>query len=348
MRRRGSSLTDKTVKFAARTGVKIIENTSEILTQQSIIQQYPSPPSPPASQPSAAPSQQIKAQIDEKPSYAVLVATPLRAASLSPSSSPISAPTEPEKHSPPPTVLPPSPLLSPTPTSAPLAPMSPSKCAKNKETHQQRPSRIPRPVHTPTSPVSTAEIMETAHTASPAPATTAASRLSPHATPFSPQFAPTKQENNRQPYMPPHRRPYMTISELFKKFGSSWSHVSSCSVQKQPMSMQQSKQSESVKLESKFISQSERSNINCAKFNSATPPPHTLPPRPPHTMQYVQQQKTPSHWPGSLFRQSSMAPRKSLETPCEKCGYGVIQTLMDALLQLLEELRHYCYGPRIV
>lgn len=324
MRRRSSSSTEKTVKFAAWTGVKIIENTSEILTQQSIIQQYPSPPSPPPPAPSATPSRQSEAEFDEKPSHAPPAppaATPLHAAPPSPPLSPELAPTKPEKHSQPPTVLPLSPPPSPTP-------VSPQKCAKISEIRPPRPSKIPRPVPAAASPVFSTKLVETAAATSPAtsaaPAAAAPSRLSPHAAPFSPRFAPQTHEMPPQRlYVPPHRRPYMTIQELFKKFGSSWSRAA-CSIHKQSIILQCSNASE--------LARSDASRPNCAKVNSATSQPHSLPPRPLHPMKLFHQVTKPSYWP-TTFLSIPWAARKSME---------------NTLLQLLGELRHIHYGPRIV
>lgn len=336
---------NKSVKFAAYPGVNIIEKST------------PAPstaPSAPPAPPVTSASRQITSQIDEKPLCAFLAATPLRAAPPSPPLSPKSTPAEPEKHSLLlPTVLPPSPPLSHTPTPAPLAPsasVSPQKCAKNNKTRQQRPSRIPRPARTPTSPHCTSQKWEII---TYAPAAAVSSPLSPHAAPFSPRITPEKHEMPpKRTYVPPHRRSYITIGELFKKFGSSWSRATPCSVQKQPFTMQRSNAPDLARSTPESTSQSERSNINCAKVNSAHGSAlfiSILLPRLRHPIQHGHQQKTPSYWPGSLFRQSSMAsPHKSLEKTCEKCGHGVIQTLMDAVLQLLGEFRHAYYGPRIV
>ena len=236
----------------------------------------------------------------------------------------------------------PAPPATPTRHSAPSAPLSPPSTPK------LAPSPHPSPVPVPTVPEKPLPAAQTVENAPPTPPQTPTPLLQREISDHVPKL-PAKTANLHETspriYLPPHKRTYMTITQLFTKFGSSWNNA--CSKFYQPIRKlnptapvwtpsNASTFSQSGTFKSNWTSAS-TSNSAVSAFSTI---PASLPPKPPR-----QQLSARPYWPVPPPSPgiASWTSRKSVGNP-----YEVIEMLLETLARLLGDLRYSYYGSRIV
>ncbi|KAI4265100.1 MAG: hypothetical protein L6R35_007202, partial [Caloplaca aegaea] len=200
---------------------------------------------------------------------------------------------------------PPSLQLSPPPS----RPSSPLPVTKNTENTSPTSFPLPAPLKTPTAPLSP-QFTPTKHE-KPSYATIASTPPSPQ-TPIPRELSsstPTKHPKKvkssplnplASPYLPPHKRqkPYMTIHDLFAKFGTIWPSAP-CSLFRWPIKSPNLKSSKQAELRTPNSDQSEPS-LAASNSASAQNSPSLLP-------RTVRQQHSPTpYWLTPALSASSL------------------------------------------
>ncbi|KAL8799499.1 MAG: hypothetical protein Q9182_005837 [Xanthomendoza sp. 2 TL-2023] len=228
--------------------------------------------------------------------------------------------------------LPPTPALSPSiiENTAQITPETPI-------TSPETPAPAPPIEKTPLLP---------AKPASPSPQTPAPTPTTPAEKPAQitvklPSTSPSKI------YLPPHKRTYMTINQLFKKFGSIWK-ATAYSVHIQPIRSLDPRAPVWLPAKASKTSQSDTSFINCASTSAfstiPTAPPSSLPRKPPG-----QHPSAQSYWLITSPTPWSSRKRLGIWNTWNIQGNGIIEALLHTLLRLLGgDNGHGYYGPRIV
>ena len=191
---------------------------------------------------------------------------------------PVSRPASPAPQAP--TQAPPSPPSTakpaPSPINSPvLPPIMPEKPSFRAQTVENAP---PTPPQTPPRTPTPSPYREISAPASKSPAKTAI----PHET--SPRI-----------YLPPHKRAYMTIAQLFTKFGSTWN--SACSKSNRPIRKLDPTAPVWTPSNASKLDQSGSFKSNCTSasaFSTVSTKPASLPPKPPRQQLFVH-----PYWPAS-------------------------------------------------
>ena len=240
----------------------------------------------------------------------------------------------------------PAPTATPTRHSAPSAPSAPpSPTSTPKLSLSPPPSPVPAPT-IPEKPSPAAQTVENTRPQTPPRTPTS----SPHRD--LPKFHPTLPaklpETSPRIYLPPHKRAYITIAQLFIKFGSSWPN-SACSKPGRPIRKLDPTAPVWIPSNASKSSQSDASKSNCASasansaFSKVSTISTPLPPKPPRQQPFVHPYWPASSSPRRRSSNASWASRKSMGNL-----HGVIEMLLETLARLLGDLRYSYYGSRIV
>ena len=219
----------------------------------------------------------------------------------------------------------PAPPATPTRHSAPSAPPSPPSTPK------LVPSPHPLPVPAPTVPEKPSPAAQTVENTPPQTPL----REIPSPAPKLPTKTAKLHETFPRIYLPPQKRAYMTIAQLFTKFGSSWPN-SACSKPGRPIRKLNPTAPIWNPSNASKSSQSDASKSNCASastnstFSMFSTIPASLPPKPPR-----QQLSARPHWqvPPPSPGIASSTSRKSMGNL-----HRVIETLLQTVVHLLGQL----------
>ena len=222
----------------------------------------------------------------------------------------------------------PAPPATPTRHSAPSAPLAPPSPPS---TPKLVPSPHPLPVPAPTVPEKPSPAAQTVENTPPQTPL----REIPSPTPKLPTKTAKLHETFPRIYLPPQKRAYMTIAQLFTKFGSSWPN-SACSKPGRPIRKLNPTAPIWNPSNASKSSQSDASKSNCASastnstFSMFSTIPASLPPKPPR-----QQLSARPHWqvPPPSPGIASSTSRKSMGNL-----HRVIETLLQTVVHLLGQL----------
>ena len=229
----------------------------------------------------------------------------------------------------------PAPPATPTRHSAPPSPPSTPKLA---------PSPHPSPFPAPTVAEKPSPAAQTVENAPPTPPQTPTPLLHREiSTPALKSPAKTAKfpETSPRIYLPPHKRAYMTIAQLFTKFGSSWPN-SACSKPGRPIRKLNPTAPVWIPSNASKSSQSDASKSNCASasansaFSKVSTISTPLPPKPPRQQPFVHPYWPASSSPRRRSSNASWTPRKSMGNTWDRLG--IIDALLRTLVTLLGQL----------